>query len=226
MRNDKVVQSMYIINRHCKGLTMLNEYLWEYRKNGVRCGEERLTEYPLADLDWFTIEHYGVEIHAEHNGTYGRDFPGVSEQAIDDICEMVGEEVGSEETFHPFIFPEVEPEKFRVEFVESDKKYLYSLKNKFIEYAIHDGRNEFEVEELAQSQVHGHTLMLVKINGREFHYRIGMARNDLKKEDYHSHQNRRIEIYYSETIRNAVKQIQDFLIDRGVKVEIPERWRN
>ena len=90
MRNDKVVRAMYLINRHCKGLTVLNDYLWEYRRNEVQCGEERLTEYPLADLDLFTIEHYGVEIHAEHNGTYGRELPGVSEQAIDDICEMLG----------------------------------------------------------------------------------------------------------------------------------------
>lgn len=226
MRNDKVVQAMYLINRHCKGLTVLNDYLWEYRRQEVLYGDERITDYPLFELDWFTMEHYGVSLHAKYNGTYGRDVPGFSEEAVDAICEMLGEEVAHEETYHPFIFPDVEPEKFRVEYVNADRNYLYDLKNKFIEYVIHDGRNEFEVKELAQSQVHGHTLMLVKINGREFHYRIGMARNDLKKEDYHPHQNRRIEIYYSETIRNAVKLIQDFLIDRGVKVEIPERWRN
>lgn len=218
-KDEKILEAVRLLNKHCKALTVLENYLWKFKQPDVQSGSVRLTssEFPIWGLDYIAYEHYGVLLHADYNGScYNvvyREKPGVYKVFRPE--------------YEPFMPPEIETEYFRKQ-IEEDRRYFYYLKNEFIQYMLDQG--ECEIRSL--TYVYGKPAYIVSIkNGLEFHFFVSKEEVEKKKSDiavveHIQKKYRTIPDYKKSDIKRAICLVQDFLIERNVEVLIPEKWRD
>lgn len=182
-----IIVSLGIINSHCKDLTALMSYLWEYKKSEVASGEKRLTnsEYRLEFLDAVSMMYYNVHLYAKHNGTLKKD---VTDPMAD--FPIWNEKTGKFEVkpleqsgFVSFIFPEREPLEFYEE-VKKDRDYLYKLKNAVADYIIWHGEADEQVNVSAVTHIGKKIYVILDIGEKSFHHKVSQDEFNKIKEKY------------------------------------------
>lgn len=217
---DRIVNSLRILNYHCKDLTVLGRYLWQ--QENLENRKEKLSKKTINDLNNLTCIHY--------DGFCLWAYTDQSAEEIANTWYFFGSHaiwIGAGDIKrHKRNFSELE--NLRRD-VKEDRRYLYLLKKIFLNYLIDHDEEGFRVEITGKTRTYAGKAILVRVNDRGFHLlsdeRYESCKEGDDEKDYTQKIYSKINCYEFRQIKEAVHVIAGYLKARNIRVEIPSKWR-